>query len=88
VHPKHGAFARLKDDEAIEGLIPLSELSDKPVNSPKEVVKEGQVVTLRVMRVEPEQRRIALSLRRVSWAEYADMDWQAEVPDASADSDQ
>lgn len=88
LHPKHGAFARLKDDEAIEGLIPLSELSDKPLNSPKEVVKEGQVVTLRVMRVEPEQRRIALSLKRVSWAEYADLDWQAEAPDASGDSDQ
>jgi hypothetical protein len=29
--------------------------------------------------VESAQRQIALSLRRVSWAEYADMDWQAEV---------
>ena len=80
VHPKHGAFARLKDDEAIEGLIPLSELSDKPINSPREAVREGQMVTLRVMRVEPEQRRIALSLKRVTWAEYADLDWQAEAP--------
>lgn len=86
VHPKHGAFARLKDDEAIEGLIPLSELSDKPVNSPREVVREGQIVTLRVMRVEPEQRRIALSLKRVSWAEYADLDWQAEVPGTSPEA--
>jgi small subunit ribosomal protein S1 len=79
IHPKHGAFARLKDDEAIEGLIPLSELSDKMVSNPREVLKEGQVVTLRVMRVEPEQKRIALSLKRVSWAEYADLDWQAEL---------
>ena len=80
LHPKHGAFARLKDDEAIEGLIPISELSDKMVSNPREVLKEGQIVTLRVMRVEPEQKRIALSLKRVSWAEYADMDWQSEVP--------
>jgi small subunit ribosomal protein S1 len=79
IHPKHGAFARLKDDEAIEGLIPLSELSDKMVANPREVIKEGQIVTLRVMRVEPEQKRIALSLKRVSWAEYADLDWQAEL---------
>jgi small subunit ribosomal protein S1 len=86
IHPKHGAFARLKEDEAIEGLIPLSELSDKPVNSPREVVKEGQLVTLRVMRVEPEQRRIALSLKRVTWAEYADLDWQAEAPGDKAAS--
>ena len=50
------------------------------VSNPREVLKEGQIVTLRVMRVEPEQKRIALSLKRVSWAEYADMDWQSEVP--------
>lgn len=81
VHPKHGVFARLKDDEAIEGLIPLSELSDKPINSPRELVKEGQTLTLRVLRVEPEQRRIALSLRRVNRPEYADADWQAEALD-------
>ena len=81
VHPKHGVFARLKDDEAIEGLIPLSELSDKPINNPREVVKEGQMLTLRVVRVEPEQRRIALSLKRVSRPEYADTDWQAEMLD-------
>jgi len=81
VHPKHGVFVRLKDDEAIEGLIPLSELSDKPINSPREVVKEGQALTLRVVRVEPEQRRIALSLKRVNRPEYADTDWQAEVLD-------
>ncbi|MCL4506443.1 MAG: S1 RNA-binding domain-containing protein [Chloroflexi bacterium] len=80
IHPKHGAFARLKDDEAIEGLIPLSELSDKMVANPREILKEGQIVTLRVMRVEPEQKRIALSLKRVSWAEYADLDWQSELP--------
>ena len=80
IHPKHGAFARLKDDEAIEGLIPLSELSDKMINNPREVLKENQIVTLRVMRVEPEQKRIALSLKRVSWAEYADLDWQSELP--------
>lgn len=90
VHPKHGVFARLKDDEAIEGLIPLSELSDKQVNSPREVVKEGQMLTLRVLRVEPEQRRIALSLRRVNRPEYADADWQAEAvedEDSNSDSD-
>lgn len=79
VHPKHGVFARLKEDEAIEGLIPLSELSDKQITNPREVVKEGQMLTLRVLRVEPEQRRIALSLRRVNRPEYADADWQAEI---------
>ena len=79
LHPRHGVFVRLKDDPAIEGLVRLNELSDKPVKSPRELVKEGQQLTLRVLRVESAQRQIALSLRRVSWSEYADMDWQAEV---------
>ena len=79
LHPKHGAFARLKEDEAIEGLIPLSEISDKQIASPREVLKEGQMVTLRVLRVEPDQRRIALSLKRVNRPEYADTDWQTEI---------
>jgi small subunit ribosomal protein S1 len=85
LHPKHGAFARLKEDEAIEGLIPLSELSDKQIASPREVLKEGQVVTLRVLRVEPDQRRIALSLKRVNRPEYADSDWQSEMTDTEGE---
>jgi small subunit ribosomal protein S1 len=87
IHPKHGVFARLKEDEAIEGLIPLSELSDRPIGNPREVVKEGQIVTLRIIRVEPEQRRIALSLRRVNRPEYADADWQEEMADADSDDE-
>ena len=82
-HPKHGAFARIKGDESIEGLIPLSELADKPVTSPREVVKEGQTVVLRVLRVEPDAKRIALSLKRVSWSEYADADFGADVAPAA-----
>ncbi len=85
VHNKHGVFARLKDDEAIEGLIPLSELSDRQVASPREIVKEGQELTLRVLRVDPDARRIALSLRRVNDPKYADSDWQGELPDVSSD---
>jgi small subunit ribosomal protein S1 len=81
VHNKHGVFARLKEDEAIEGLIPISELAEKQVTSPREVVKEGQVLTLRILRVDAEAKRIALSLRRVNRPEYADSDWQEEIPD-------
>ncbi len=87
VHNKHGVFARLKDDEAIEGLIPLSELSDKQIASPREVVKEGQELTLRVLRVDAEARRIALSLRRVNDPKYADSDWQGELPDLTTDDE-
>lgn len=71
---KFGAFARLGED--LEGLIHVSELSEQRVNHPKEVVKEGDVVTLRVIKLDSERRRIGLSLRKVDSPAYADLDWK------------
>jgi small subunit ribosomal protein S1 len=76
---KFGAFACIVGDEEIEGLIHISELSEDHIAHPKEVVEEGQVVTLRVIRIDTDQRRMGLSLKRVDQAEYADLDWQAEL---------
>jgi small subunit ribosomal protein S1 len=71
---KFGAFARLEGD--IEGLIHISELSENRVEHPKEVLKEGDVKTLRVIRIDPEQHRIGLSLRKVDSAAFADKDFK------------
>jgi small subunit ribosomal protein S1 len=71
---KFGAFARL--DEDLEGLIHISELSDQRINHPKEVVKEGDVVTLRVIKLDTERRRIGLSLRKVDSMAYANLDYE------------
>jgi len=71
---KFGAFARLEDD--LEGLIHISEISEKHIEHPKEVLKEGDVVTLRVIKIDTQNRRIGLSLRRVDSMAYADLDWQ------------
>ena len=71
---KFGAFAKL--DEDLEGLIHISELSDQRINHPKEVVKEGDVVTLRIIKVDAERRRIGLSLRKVDSMAYANMDYE------------
>lgn len=57
-----GAFARVQD--SVEGLIHVSELSDSRIGHPKEVVKEGDVVTVKILRIEPERRRLALSLKQ------------------------
>jgi small subunit ribosomal protein S1 len=67
-----GAFARV--DEGIEGLIHVSELSDRRVNHPKEVVKEGDVLQLRVIKIDPERRRLGLSLKRVEDEDYVEYD--------------
>ena len=79
---KFGAFARIKGDDEIEGLIHISELSDGRINHPKEVVKEGQVLTLRIIRIDPEKRRLGLSLKRVDQAEYAESDWRQGMQEA------
>ena len=71
---KFGAFAKI--DEELEGLIHISEISDKRIEHPKEVLREGEVVTLRIIRVEPDTHRIGLSLRRVDSMAFAEMDWQ------------
>jgi small subunit ribosomal protein S1 len=70
-----GAFARLDNDE-IEGLIHISELSEDPIAHPKEVLRERDVVTLRIIRIDADRRRMGLSLKRVEEGEYVDLDWR------------
>jgi len=55
------AFVEL--EEGIEGVIPVSEISDKRVNSPEEVLQVGQEVEVKVLQVRARQRRISLSLK-------------------------
>ncbi len=56
-----GAFVRIEG--SLEGLVHISELSDRKITHPKEVVSEGDVVTLKIVRIEPERHRLGLSLR-------------------------
>jgi small subunit ribosomal protein S1 len=65
-----GAFARLED--GIEGLIHVSELAEGRVTHPRNVVSEGQDLTLRVIRIDPQRRRMGLSLKRAMVAEEGD----------------
>jgi len=71
---KFGAFARLADSD-VEGLIHVSELSDEHINHPKEAVQEGDVLALRIIKIDSARRRMGLSLKRVDWADYAEQDW-------------
>ncbi|MGZ6388799.1 MAG: 30S ribosomal protein S1, partial [Ktedonobacterales bacterium] len=57
-----GAFARIED--GVEGLIHLSELPAGQ-QDPKAVLKEGQEVNVRILRIDPERRRLGLSIRQV-----------------------
>jgi small subunit ribosomal protein S1 len=76
---KFGAFARLEGD--IEGLIHISEISENRIEHPREVLKEGDVKSLRIIRIEPDQHRIGLSLRKVDSAAFADKDFKMLAAD-------
>ena len=82
---KFGAFAKLAGD--IEGLIYISELSENRINHPKEVVKEGDTLTLRVIKIDEEQKRIGLSLRKVDSGAFADLDMKALAAEMNPDSE-
>ena len=56
-----GAFIELED--GVEGLLHVSELSHERVNKPEDVVQVGQDLTLKVIKLDPEERKIGLSLR-------------------------
>ena len=57
-----GAFARLEN--SVEGLIHISEMSNNMINHPRDVLKEGDGVMLKILRIEPENRRLGLSLKQ------------------------
>lgn len=64
---KFGAFVEI--GEGVEGLIHISQLSDKPVEKVTDILKEGQEVEAMVIKVEKEERKIALSLKDASGPE-------------------
>jgi len=74
-----GAFALLmldKSEGELEGLIHISEISERRIEHPKEVIHVGEVVTLRIIKIEEDTHRIGLSMRRVDSPAYADLDWK------------
>ncbi|MCJ7568917.1 MAG: S1 RNA-binding domain-containing protein [Anaerolineales bacterium] len=84
---KFGAFASLAGAEEfeIEGLIHISELSDQRVEHPREVVQEGQILTLRLIKIDMDRKRLGLSLKDVASPEFAEIDWQTAVQDIESE---
>ncbi|MBQ9897426.1 MAG: S1 RNA-binding domain-containing protein [Synergistaceae bacterium] len=86
-----GAFVEV--EEGVEALIHISQLSTKRVEKPSDVLKEGQEVTVRVIEVNPTQRRMRLSLSALEEPEVqpepeqpAAAEAGAEVETAAADT--
>ena len=58
-----GAFVEILP--GVEGLVHISELAQHHVENPREVVQQGQDVNVKIVEIDPERRRLSLSLRRV-----------------------
>ena len=84
-----GAFARI--DDRIEGLIHISELSDKNITHPREVVSEGQAIKVRIIHIDPDRRRMGLSMKQVedkeNWASYKDEPDEEDKTDETGPED-
>jgi len=64
-----GAFVQLQDD--IDGLVHISQISEERIEKVKDVLKVGQEVEARVIKVDKAERRIGLSIKAANYGEEA-----------------
>jgi small subunit ribosomal protein S1 len=62
-----GVFVGLEN--GLEGLLHISELADHKVENPEEIVKVGEKIEVKVLKVDSGERKIGLSRKRVTWAD-------------------
>jgi small subunit ribosomal protein S1 len=62
-----GVFVEL--EPGLEGLLHISEISDQKVEKPEDMLKVGQELEVKILRVDSEERKIGLSLKRAQWAQ-------------------
>jgi small subunit ribosomal protein S1 len=61
-----GAFVELKDH--IDGLVHISQISEERIEKVKDVLKPGQVVNARVIKIDRDERRIGLSIKAANYS--------------------
>jgi small subunit ribosomal protein S1 len=62
-----GVFVEL--EPGLEGLLHISEISDQKIEKPEEALKVGEELDVKILRVDSEERKIGLSLKRAMWAQ-------------------
>ncbi len=74
---RYGAFARINDEFRLEGLIHISELSSDHIKTPDEIVKKGENLTARIIRLDGPSQQIGFSIKQVTDDEFMDTDLEA-----------
>jgi small subunit ribosomal protein S1 len=75
-----GVFVELEED--LEGLLHVSELADHKVEDPHSEVKIGDKILVKILRVDPVERKIGLSKKRAEWSVEQDAESAVEPPKA------
>ncbi|WP_040160981.1 30S ribosomal protein S1 [Mobilicoccus massiliensis] len=81
-----GAFVRV--DDGIEGLVHISELAERHVELPEQVVQVGQEIFVKVIDIDLERRRISLSLKQANDAAVANMEFDPTLYGMAAEYDE
>ena len=71
-----GVFVEL--EPGLEGLLHISELADHKVESPEEVVKVGDEIEVKILRVDRGERKIGLSRKKAQWTKPGEEEGEAE----------
>jgi len=84
-----GVFVEL--EPGLEGLLHISELADHKVDSPEEVVKVGDEIEVKILRVDRGERKIGLSRKKAHWTRPEDEEGESvegETAEAGASKEQ
>ena len=81
-----GVFVGL--EEGLEGLLHISELADHKVDNPEQVVKLGDEIEVKILRVDHDARKIGLSRKRVEWAEEEEQAAEGKKAETSSQPQQ
>jgi small subunit ribosomal protein S1 len=80
-----GVFVELEQE--LEGLLHISELADHKVENPQDVVKPGDEIDVKILRVDKSDRKIGLSLKRAQWGDTTGQGGGGSGPDAAGAPD-
>ena len=58
-----GAFVEI--EKGIDGLLHISNISDKPIKHPSEVLRKGEKIDVMILEIDPENKRISLGLKQM-----------------------
>lgn len=79
-----GAFVEVLD--GVEGLVHISELADRHVENPREVVDVDQTINVKILEIDEERRRVSLSIKRVEEQNMPLKDLGAELEAVSGEA--